>query len=70
MTGCVRIEPTGIYDDGALYHALEVGSTTLARARRAGKLRFTKKGNRILYLGAWVLEWLQLAEDKEAVHAS
>ena len=39
----------------------ELGLTlrTVARARRDGKLRFARQGHRILYLGQWVVDWLQ-----------
>jgi hypothetical protein len=53
-----RIDPAAVYDDAALYSALEISYQALARARREGRLRFTRKGRRILYLGEWVIEWL------------
>jgi len=52
------ILPDGIYDDGSLCAVLGVGAQTLAKARRDGSLRYARKGQRTLYLGAWVLEWL------------
>jgi hypothetical protein len=58
-TQTVRIEPDGIYDDRLLYAALAVSVAALARARRQGKLRYTRQGKRILYLGEWVLSWLK-----------
>jgi hypothetical protein len=58
-TTVIRIEPDGVYDDALLYGALEVSAATLARARRTGKLRYSQQGRRILYLGRWVLDWLQ-----------
>jgi hypothetical protein len=54
----IRIEPDAIYDDGAVVLALDIPSATLARARRDGRLRYTRQGRRTLYLGQWVLEWL------------
>jgi hypothetical protein len=54
----VRIDPADIYDDGALYATLGVSAGILARARRGGRLRHTRQGRRILYLGQWVLDWL------------
>ena len=54
-----RIEPNGIYDDGTLVLGLGLTSATLSRARREGRLRFTRKGKRVLYLGRWILEWLE-----------
>jgi hypothetical protein len=52
------IIPTGIYDDTALYEVLGITGPALARARRDGELKYTRKGNRTLYLGEWVLAWL------------
>jgi hypothetical protein len=58
-TATIRIDPDGIYDDDALYAALEVSAAALARARRDGRLRYTRQGRRTLYLGQWVLSWLE-----------
>jgi hypothetical protein len=54
----VTIETEALYDDGSLYQALGLTPTTLANARRAGSLRFTRQGKRTLYKGAWILAWL------------
>jgi hypothetical protein len=53
------IDPNGIYDDGAIVSALAIPSATLVKARRKGHLQFTRKGRRILYMGKWVLAWLE-----------
>jgi hypothetical protein len=63
----IRIDPTGIYDDALLYAALEISAATLARARRDGRLRYTRQGRRVLYLGQWVLDWLQ-ADARQGVN--
>ena len=55
----VSIQPEAVYDDGALFLSLGLTSTALAKARRGGELRFTRQGRRILYMGQWVLDWLQ-----------
>jgi hypothetical protein len=57
----VRIEPEALYDDGALHVALGLTPAALASARRAGTLRFTRQGKRTLYLGRWILAWLEAA---------
>jgi hypothetical protein len=67
-TDTFRIYPTGVYDDAMLYQTLELSKATLARARRDGQLRYTRKGNRTLYLGEWVLDWLRQSSG-EAPHA-
>jgi hypothetical protein len=59
MTAAVLIDPNAVLDDGALLMQLGITSATLARARKAGKLRFSRQGKRVLYLGCWVLDWLR-----------
>ena len=54
-----RIDPAGIYDDSALVLGLGLTHAALARARRAGELRFSRKGMRTLYRGQWILDWLE-----------
>jgi hypothetical protein len=66
----IRIDPDGIYDDDLLYGELGVSAQTLARARREGDLRFTRKGKRVLYLGQWVLDWLQADTHQEEAPCS
>jgi hypothetical protein len=58
VVDAVSIDPTAIYDDGALYCALGLTAAALARARRSGRLRHSRQGKRVLYLGQWVLDWL------------
>jgi hypothetical protein len=73
MPTAINIDPAGIYDDPLLFELLGVGAQTLVRARRSGELRYTRKGQRILYMGAWVLAWLQAdpenAAGQEVSHA-
>jgi hypothetical protein len=67
----IRIEPDAIYDDVALSSLLDVTHQALSRARRAGTLRYTVAGRRILHLGRWVLSWLELNSlPKEVANAS
>jgi hypothetical protein len=58
MLAGVKIEPETVYDDGSILFALDISFETLARARREGRLRFTRQGRRVLYLGQWILDWL------------
>ena len=60
-----KIDPEGIYDNGAVVLALEIPSSTLAKARREGSLRYSRTGRRILYLGQWLLDWLSIGARKE-----
>jgi hypothetical protein len=58
MATAISINPAAFYDDDLLFSALELSAATLARARRDGRLRYTRQGRRTLYLGQWVLDWL------------
>jgi len=53
------IDPKAVYDDSALSLGLGVSGESLARARKEGELRHAREGRRILYLGQWILEWLE-----------
>ena len=53
------LEPDGWYDSDELHVILEIPPATLKRARRNGSLRFSRRGNRTLYRGAWVVDWLE-----------
>jgi hypothetical protein len=54
----IRLVQEALYDDDLIFAALGVSAATLTRARRQGRLRYTRQGRRILYLGQWVLDWL------------
>lgn len=60
----MSIDSQGVYDDGTLVLALGLTHATLARERRAGRLRFARKGKVVLYLGQWVLDWLKQDPDR------
>jgi hypothetical protein len=53
------IEADAVYDDSALQVALGLSADALAAARKAGELNYTRKGRRILYLGRWIIDWLE-----------
>lgn len=59
MSNPFVIQPDAVYSDGEVRLALGVTSSALVRARREGRLRFTRQGNSILYRGQWLLEWLE-----------
>ncbi len=65
MTETLKIDPDALYDDGTLVLALGLTFKVLAAARRAGRLRYTRQGRRVLYLGSWLLAWLE--DDAQAV---
>ena len=53
------IDPNGIYDDAALVLALGLSTNAILGARRLGHLRFSRQGHRVLYLGQWIINWLE-----------
>jgi hypothetical protein len=57
----ILIQPDALYDDGTLRQAIGLTAATLAAARRARLLRYTRQGKRTLYKGAWILAWLENA---------
>ena len=59
MKETITIHRTGIYTTDHLCKMLDVSQQNLAAARRSGALRAARKGRRIIYLGEWVLGWLQ-----------
>jgi hypothetical protein len=58
FTEPVTLNPLGVYSGRELGRILDAGPATLAAARRFGALRAVKKGRRVVYLGEWVLAWL------------
>jgi hypothetical protein len=69
MVSPVHIDPAAVYDDGAIVLALNIPSSTLARARREGRLRYTRQARRPLYIGQWVLDWLASDSRPEVCNA-
>ena len=60
MDPSLKIDADAFYHAGAIAIALDLSLSTLDRARRDGKLRFVRKGQRILIRGQWVLDWLNV----------
>jgi len=59
MVQPVRIEPGSIYDESALLFNLGLARASVLQARRDGLLRFACVGRKNLYLGRWILDWLE-----------
>jgi hypothetical protein len=59
MANTLSIDPDTVYSEGAVSLALDLPLSTLLRERREGRLRYTRKGNRVLILGRWLLTWLE-----------
>lgn len=58
MATKLQIDADTVYDEGEISLSLDIPTTTLCRERRAGRLRYTRKGRRVLILGRWLLDWL------------
>ena len=67
MHDVVKLEPFGVYDDGSLHLLFGLTPTALAVARRSKRLKHIRAGKRVLYLGQWVLDWLQAGGRLEGV---
>jgi hypothetical protein len=52
------IDPAAVYDEAAVILSFDLSSDMLARARRRGDLRSSRRGRRTYYLGQWLLDWL------------
>jgi len=57
----IKFDPDALYPEGAVLLALDIPSAAIIRARRTGALRYRKIGNRTLYLGRWLRDWLEEA---------
>ena len=59
-----NLHPEGVYQDGDLILGLGLTEATLAKACRAGELKYARKGRRRLYRGEWVVQWLEADSGK------
>jgi hypothetical protein len=62
-----HVHPDHVYDTGSLVIGLDLPSATLGRARREGRLRFSRQGRRVFYLGAWIIDWLASTDRRQEV---
>jgi len=59
MVEAIHIDPDAIYDDPVLTLGLGFSLEAIRRARRAGRLKYSRVGKRTVYLGAAILDWLR-----------
>lgn len=64
-----EILPRALYDGLMLSTHLGIPQATLAKARRNGSLRSMRQGSRFVYLGQWVLDWLEAESTSGGGHA-
>jgi hypothetical protein len=62
-----KIDPDGIYTEGQARLLLGLTAATFARARRQRRVRFTRQGQRLLYRGTWLIEWLESSADRDSI---
>jgi hypothetical protein len=65
-----QIHTDAIYHDGQARLLLGLTCAAMARARREGRLRFTRQGNCVLYRGSWLLAWLEADADRSAARST
>jgi len=54
-----RIDPRGVYTRTELIKLLDVDKSTIARAYREEGLKHARVGAGYVFLGQWILEWLE-----------
>ena len=59
LTKPPKVDPEGIYHDGDVRLLLGLTATSTSRARREGRLRYTRQGRSVLYRGQWLIDWLE-----------
>lgn len=69
MIAPVLLEPEALFDDTALRQTLGLAPTTLAAARRDGRLRYCRQGNRLFYKGRWISDWIESASSPSPAKA-
>jgi hypothetical protein len=62
MSKPVVIAPNAVYTLQTLSETLGLKPGCLPRECRLQRLRYCKRGGRVLFLGSWVLEWLEAGE--------
>ncbi len=67
MADPITIDPESYYHAGDIALALDVPQATLDRARRSGRLRYTRQGRRVLLRGQWILDWLAAGAEPQGV---
>jgi hypothetical protein len=65
------IDPDALYDEPTIRLNLGITSGALQKARKAGELRFTRRGGKTRYFGRWLIAWLsgEPVEQSEPAHA-
>lgn len=67
MVSAYVIPDDSIFDDEGLTKTLGIRFGSIEKARKAGELKYTRRGGRILYLGRWVKDWLTHEEQEQPI---
>jgi hypothetical protein len=69
MANTLSIDPTTVYDEGAVSLALDIPLSTIDRARRSGRLRFARTGRRVFILGKWLIQWFETEQGGKSTNS-
>lgn len=61
-TNPISLDPSTFYDEVSASRALRVPASTLAKARKDRAIRYSRRGQRVLYRGDWLAEWVSAGE--------
>jgi hypothetical protein len=64
MSEIAVIHPDAVYCLAELTRVLDLKPSSLPRELRLGRLRYSKRSEKVFILGRWVLEWLAQGEVK------
>jgi hypothetical protein len=56
------LDPAAVYDLAGVLAALRVKRSTVRREVRLGRLRVSRRGGKYLFLGSWLLQWIEDGE--------
>jgi hypothetical protein len=57
-----RINADAVYTDVTASMALGISLSALDKGRRDGSLRFSRRAGKVLFLGSWLLQWIEAGE--------
>jgi hypothetical protein len=69
MSDVPVIQIHGVYTLRTAAELLSLKSSCLPRECRLGRLKYSKRGGRVLFLGSWLIEWVERGEVTRQRHA-
>jgi hypothetical protein len=61
------IEPTAVYDLAQARAVLNLAASTLEREVALRRIRYARRGGRLLFKGQWLLQWVEDAAEGPGV---